>query len=490
MKKRTVIWLIVAFAVLVGAYAVIANWKAIHEHFWPTEYGPYQGDGTTILYNLGSIDDVTRIEWRIEDKSYFVYKDESGNFVTDDNARLESDTIRSELASNLYTIKASHTLEDVNKADYDLDEPWMEYTIYSGGTKDSEPKVGQEPEHHTIRFGTYNPVTETYYATMDDDPNVYLMYNKLTTHFGEYAVYAPVEAAQENAELQKMTITADGKTYVFYPSYSEDGVFYSTVFSWYTLDENGKPQAVSVDAIDALYKIYMNLAWSGVEATEVEDLSQYGLDEEHAKRIDLEYSYQTAITDDEGNTTYEPRNGQWHFLLGAERDNKTHYAMIADTGVVQYISDELTDALIHFDPKTMPYHVAVVPEWQTLKSIDITLPDGTQCLVEMRATDEGTRYFIQNVEVDKEDARAVFLSLFNPPVDGIVEEPGLSKSDAALKVHFSRNRATFAEMDLYLIPYNSSLYVVDFFDEQKYLVSGRVLDGVISAVQEALEKVS
>ena len=36
----------------------------------------------------------------------------------------------------------------------------------------------------------------------------------------------------------------------------------------------------------------------------------------------------------------------------------------------------------------------------------------------------------------------------------------------------------------------SSLYVVDFFAGQKYLVSGRVLDGVISAVQEALEKVS
>ena len=80
----------------------------------------------------------------------------------------------------------------------------------------------------------------------------------------------------------------------------------------------------------------------------------------------------------------------------------------------------------------------------------------------------------------------MFLSLYNPGIDGIDPEANRSIEDAAIKVHFSRERANYNEMDLYLIPYNSALYVVDFAGQQQYLISKRVVDGIIEAVNEAL----
>ena len=43
----------------------------------------------------------------------------------------------------------------------------------------------------------------------------------------------------------------------------------------------------------------------------------------------------------------------------------------------------ILEASLNFNPATMPYHMAVVPVWQTLKSIDITLSDGRTCLLEI-----------------------------------------------------------------------------------------------------------
>ena len=489
MKKRTVIWLAVAFVVLLGAYLVAANWTAIHEHFWPTEYGPYQGDGTSYIYNLGSMDDITRIDWRIDDQTYSITRNADGGYDAEDGSELEQQTIRDELLKNLYTIKASHTLGEVNKADYDLEEPWMEYTIWGGGTDATKPMPGKEAEHHTIHFGTYNPLTETFYATMDDDDTVYLLYNKLTTHFGAYEVYAPVTAAPENPDVVSITVTKDGETHTYLPSFHEDGTFYSTVFSWYE-EQNGRAQAVNVDAVDALYSIYNNFSWTGLEASNVTDLEPYGLDGENPIRLDIVYRYQTTQKDKQGNDTVVLKDEEWHLLIGGKKDDKQHYGMYEGTGVVDYIKDESIEALLNFNPAAMPYHVAVVPEWQTLRSIDISLSDGRNCLLEIVPDESGAvSYRIQGREVEKEDVRSVFLSFFNMPVDGIKEDASLKQSDAVLRIHLSRDRQTYKEMDLYLIPYNGSLYAVDFAGEQRYLVSKRVVDGIVSAVDEALAKV-
>lgn len=43
----------------------------------------------------------------------------------------------------------------------------------------------------------------------------------------------------------------------------------------------------------------------------------------------------------------------------------------------------IIEAFLNFNPATIPYHLAVVPVWQTLKSIDITLSDGRTCLLEI-----------------------------------------------------------------------------------------------------------
>lgn len=488
MKKRTIIWLAAAFVVLVGAYLIITNWSAIHEHFWPTEYGPYQGDGSVMLYNLGTIDDVTRIDWRIGEDHYSITRNEDGDFEAEDGSELDQQEIRDELPKNLYFIKASHQLDGVSKSDYELDDPWMEYTIWGGGTDDTKPMVGKEAEHHTIYFGTYNPVTETFYATMDDDDTVYLLFNKLTTHFGAYEVYAPVDVVPDTSSVSKISVTQKGITHTYQPAENDDGIFYSTVFSWYEL-VNGKVQAVNMDQVDGLYKIYSEFSWTGLEATGVEDLTPYGLDEAHAIRLDVEYEYMVSVDDGNGNTSYETKSGSWHLLIGDPKDETHHYGMFEGTGVVDYITDETVEVLLNFDPDIMPFHVAVVPEWQTLKSIDITLPDERTCKLEIVTDDDGTRYLIEGKEVGKEDLRSVFLSLFNMPVDGIAENSKLSTSDAVLRAHFSRDRKTYAEMDLYLIPYNASLYIVDFAGEQRYLVSGRVIDGVVSAVEKALEDI-
>lgn len=59
----------------------------------------------------------------------------------------------------------------------------------------------------------------------------------------------------------------------------------------------------------------------------------------------------------------------------------------------------ILEASLNFNPATMPYHMAVVPVWQTLKSIDITLSDGRTCLLEIVPDEPGiVSYRIQSSE--------------------------------------------------------------------------------------------
>ncbi|MBR2781947.1 MAG: hypothetical protein IKE00_01250 [Oscillospiraceae bacterium] len=59
----------------------------------------------------------------------------------------------------------------------------------------------------------------------------------------------------------------------------------------------------------------------------------------------------------------------------------------------------IIEAFLNFNPATIPYHVAVVPVWQTLKSIDITISDGRTCLLEIVPDEPGiVSYRIQSSE--------------------------------------------------------------------------------------------
>ena len=64
----------------------------------------------------------------------------------------------------------------------------------------------------------------------------------------------------------------------------------------------------------------------------------------------------------------------------------------------------ILEASLNFNPATMPYHMAVVPVWQTLKSIDITLSDGRTCLLEIVPDESGAvSYRIQSSENKNSD---------------------------------------------------------------------------------------
>lgn len=491
MKKRTVIWLLAAVILLLGIYLVVDNWKAISNRLFPEELGEYQGDGTSVIYSLGSSDAITQIDWILDGNEYSIYRDEDGEFVCDDDITLDQDTVKNELLSNLYSIKASHTLEQAALADYGLDAPWMQFTVYGGGeeTEDSDkPKVdsgADTRERYTLYIGSYNSVTGTYYATMDFQ-TVYLLYNKLTTHFGNYEFYTVVETAPESSSASYIAVTKDGEKHEYFSSVDGDGTFYSTVFTWYTPLENGVPQPINVDTLDTIYSIFYELEYSSTVESRPKDLSKYGLDE---PGITLEVIYQYEVTekDPAGNETYATKEDSFILLVGDAADEENIYVMQQGSDVVHTMSTEKLEPLQNFRAESMPLYIAVVPEWQTLKSMQITLADGTSCFCEIRTDAEGTStYYIEGAQVEKEDLRSIFSSLFNPAVDGVDPDANRSRDDAAITVRFLRNRSTFSDMTLYLIPYSSSLYVVDFAGEQKYLVSSRVIDGITQAVTDAL----
>ena len=334
-----------------------------------------------------------------------------------------------------------------------------------------------------------NPVTETHYATMDFE-TVYLLQSKIPDRLGSYQDFLVKEGAPEGSISTYISVECDGKVYEFTYPQTEEDEFYSVVFSWYTVLDDGTVQPVQIDSLDSLYDLFSEEKWSGNIETDPEDLSIYGLDDP-AYRVVFRYYYTRTTTDATGQLVSENIEDEYVLLIGDASDGSNHYAMKEGSYVVRTLADSDIECLLNFDLEELYMHYAIVPEWQSLRTIEISLPDGTTCLCEIRPSEDGKSYtyFIQGTEVKKDDVRNVFLSLYNPSIDGIDPEADRSIADAEIKVHFSRERASYQEMDLYLIPYNSALYVVDFAGQQQYLISKRVVDGIYDAVAEALELV-
>ena len=492
MKKRTVILLLVAVVVLLGAYLVVRNWEAISERFFPddTELS-YTGDSTTVIFEFDSKESITRIDWQLEGEDYTLSRDEEGDFLCDADVDLDQSKIDTELLEYLYRVRASHVLEDVSPADYGLSEPWLQFTVTGIQGADEEAGLAGEEQSYSLSVGTYNATTGTYYAT-DSSGKVYLLYNKFPDRFGPYETYALSETAPEASSASHMSVTQGDETWDFYVAMDGDGTFYSTVFSWYMLLDDGSKQPVLVDKLDAFYTAFSELSWVGTTEADAEDLAPYGLDEPRA-RLQVDYTTQVAEEDEAGNVTYDEQPGTFVMLIGDAMDDTHTYAMLEGSSTVRYLLTEDVQALLDpIDEEDLYMNAAVVPEWQTLQSMEITLPDGTTCSCEIRygEEDEDDTYFIEGTQVDKETLRSVFTSMFNMDIDGVDRASNLSTDDAVLTVRFLRNRSTYSDMTLYLIPYSSSLYVVDFAGEQKFLVTGRVLDGIVEAVNQALESIA
>ena len=489
MKKRTVIILAIAVVLLLGAYLVVRNWDAIRDRFFPEDIsGSYTGDGTSVIFEFDGKDAITRIDWQLEGEDYTISRDEEGDFLCDSDVALDQDKIDSELLEYLHRVLASHELAGVDPADYGLDEPWLTFTVYGTYGADEDAGTPGTETSHTLSVGTYNTTTGTYYVT-DGSGMVWLLYNKIPDRFGPYEDFAVADTMPQGSLPERIAVTKNGETYEFYMATNEDGTFYSTVFSWYMLMEDGSKQPVLVDPLDEFYTVFNELSWVGTVEAGAEDLSPYGLDDPVAI-LTIDYVTQSQQTDDAGNTVAVEQPGSFTLLVGDEMDDQHTYAMREGSGVVQYLLTEDVACLVEdFTADDLLMHAAVVPEWQTIERMDITLPDGTTCTCEIvyAEDDEGEdSYFINGQAVDKETLRSVFTSMFNMDIDGMDETSDLSTDDAVLTVHFTRDRQTYADMTLYLIPYSSSLYVVDFAGEQKYLVTGRVIDGIVEAGDAAL----
>jgi len=486
MKKRTVIWLLCVMVVLIAVYALVLNWGAIKDRFFPEELKPYEGDGTVEIIPIESNDCVTRLSWTLDGKEYSIFRNADGDFVSDDDSlEFDQELVSQELISSLTDFRASHVLTDVNPADYGLDEPWLTFTVYDCGPDAKHPLPG-DGNVNTFYVGMFNSVTETYYATLDHE-TVYLLQSKLPDRFGPYQDFLVKEYAPEGSIPTFISVEYDGQVHDYtYPENEAEG-FYSTVFGWYETMEDGSIQPINVDLLSNLYDLFSEEKWASNVETDPEDLSIYGLDEP-LFRVTFQYYYSKATTDESGLPSAETVYDEYVLLIGDASDETHHYAMKEGTHGVRTLADKDISDLLNYDPESLYMHYAVVPEWQSIRAMDITLPDGTTCLCEARPSEDGKSftYYVQGVEVEKEDVRNVFLSLYNPGIDGIDPEANRSIEDAAIKVHFSRERANYNEMDLYLIPYSSALYVVDFAGQQQYLISKRVVDGIIEAVNEAL----
>ena len=86
MKKRTVIWLLACVVVLIAIYALVLNWGAIKDRFFPEELKPYQGDGSVELLDITTVDTVMRLEWSLDGKDYTIFPNEEKQFVSDDDS--------------------------------------------------------------------------------------------------------------------------------------------------------------------------------------------------------------------------------------------------------------------------------------------------------------------------------------------------------------------------------------------------------------------
>ncbi|MDF2589898.1 MAG: hypothetical protein K0S41_3739 [Anaerocolumna sp.] len=513
-KSRELILLLLAVIIVIVAYIVLLNFK---DKKSSTRSEEETADATKQIVTLDA-DSIRSIYFKNESGEMTFTKDSEGVWMySEDEAFPVDQTKVDSMESSLSAITSSRTIEDATDLDeFGLINPAIQITAaINDGTKT------------TIAIGDEAPIADGYYATVNDDKNVYIVtkafYNNFKYNRQEMIAVATIPS-----------ITAENVTYLkvenkekpnFEVSYDENNAADFAGYTNWTMKQPYETNVpADVTALTTLFGNFSSLSFLACVDYNAADLSQYGLENPTAI-IDLTYFEEYTKTDDSdstdttsdaksdaestdsSNTTDETSTSNetaeaettkiykdLGLVIGTTDADGNYYAKLKDSSAVYTISADSVTNITEIDAYNNVYHYINLINLEALNKIDIDMK-GTTYTMTMDKTSqkiddketEVTKYNFNGKEADETTFKELFQTLIGPSTEREIPKEYYDNNQNQTPVmtityHFNADTNKDTVTIKYL-PYDESYYVVNTNGVEYFLTDLRNINKIIEAVE-------
>ncbi|MFV0341700.1 MAG: DUF4340 domain-containing protein [Anaerocolumna sp.] len=443
---------------------------------------------------------ISTLHYQIGENEMTLVQGEDGNWYNYlDDAFPINQTYAANMASAFASVTATRTLTEVSDfSAFGLEEPvgLVSFTLKDGSAT-------------TIELGSQVPVTGGYYATLNEDGNVYILEDSFYDTF-DYTI------AQMTVVEDIPSITAENITSLlientdkesFEVVYEEESLADLSGFSNYIIQ---KPYSTDIpadtDAITTLFGNYTAMSFSSCVDYNATDLSKYGLDTPSAKihiayYEELTQEAQDTDTDtdtiDSSDSSEETQgvtkvNYELTLLIGGTNENGDYYAKLGDSNAVGILSASTVATLTDVDAYENSYKYINLVTIDAVTSMEIQVGDKTYTLSMDRTTEtvdgeesQVTTYYLNDIEVEEDAFKTLYQTIITTVTEREIPQEDLVSKDMPYMTVTYHLITTEEPLVIEYLPYDQSYYAVNTNGVAYFLTDIRQITAIADALEAA-----
>lgn len=485
-KKYSLIILLVALAILIALLLLLKDKNKDNNIEEESE------DTTIAEIDISKIKEVS---YENEYDSFKFTKNDDGTWVNakDSTFPLEQanlNSIENNVETINYSLIVSKNPEDLSE--YGLDEPVISAIItMDDGTKTS------------LKFGIKVPVTDGYYAMINNDSSVYVISNNLYSVFNKSKsdILTIEELPSIGADsIGYVKLTSEDKVILEMKYNKNETIGLSGYNNWQILQPYDSSMEASTYTVLEYLEKFGDLSYSKRMDYKTDDLAQYGLDNP-SNIIYIEYI--ESFSDNDGQETQETSdvnkkrsNHTLELHLGVTNEKGDYYAKTPDSNSVHIIGKGIITDLVDVDPFRLLEKGLTSINIETVDSIKVRSEQEEYVMEIKRDTanaeedsEEGEEvqaaYYIDDVEVEEDNLKTVYQYIIKPRGEKLIPEDYVhDKSDTPLLwVTFNRNTKEDQTVDAKYYIYDDNYCVADINGDMIYVTDRRIIEEVIQAFE-------
>ncbi len=473
MKKKKVlplVLMVILLVVLIVSYFALKNYNSSKEDTTET-------DSESILsFNY---ENVTEIELKNPTGTYkFEYDltDSTWKYADDKDFPLDDSQIKSLLGA-ICSLNAQRRLEDSldNISEYGLENP--AYTI---------KVTGDEGIDYTLNIGDKSS-SDNYYAYLDGT-NVVYMIDDTTVSYAGKSLYdmAKVDTVTAITDSDVYELEIDGKIY----SYFEGGnaqYDYTVSNNWFEKLDDGSYKALDTTQMSSIISGITGMSYASCVNYKPsdEELIQYGLDDEHAKKVVVRY-YVTVADETESETESETDTEseseteaeeikephEVTYWFGAKTDDGNYYIRSSESSAVNTVSSETAEKIIAVDEKTLISKNVFAINSGNVTALSVTIGGKTYDIVQNGNVTDSDKY---------ED---IYSKIGEISADSVITDAGeIKEVSPEMTLSYTLNSESFPNVKMEFTKYNGSYYQATINGNTELLVVKSVIDDIITKLQ-------
>lgn len=469
MKKKKVLPLVsmvILLVVLIVSYFALKNYNSSSEDTTET-------DSENILsFNTENVTGIDVTNPSGNYKLEYDLTDSTWKYVDDKDFPLDDTQITSLLGS-VCSLNAQRRLEDSldNISEYGLENP--AYTIKI---------TGDEGIDYTLFIGDKSP-SGNYYAYLDGKNVVYMIDDTVVSYVGK-TIYdlAKVDTVPAITDSNVYELEIDGKTY----SYFEGGnaqYDYTVSNNWFEKLDDGSYKALDTTQMSSIISGITGMSYASCVNYKPsdEELIQYGLDDEHAKKVVVRY-YVTVADETESETETESESGteteeikephEVTYWFGAKTDDGNYYIRSSESSAVNTVSSETAEKIIAVDEKTLISKNVFAINSGNVTALSVTIGGKTYDIVQNGNVTDSDKY---------ED---IYSKIGEISADSVITDAGeIKEVSPEMTLSYTLNSESFPNVKMEFTKYNGSYYQATINGNTELLVVKSVIDDIITKLQ-------